>query len=632
MTSQLSITPHPTYTLNPVLSEVLVAPIVALDTETTGLYQWKDKLRLITLCSFNTTYLIQPEYYSHDELKIFLHKLEASVVVCHGTKFDAGFIFCGYGIFLERLWCTQLGSQILYGGSRKYRHTLDQVLARELKVDIGTREEKKELQKSFTHAGPLTERQLAYAAADVEHLLPLKDALMCKLEGLQLQKIVLLENKLTPVLVKMEAQGCPINVQGWRNQLKVWEARRKEIIATLDAEVGRLYPYMLFTNINYASSKQVIQFFKNMGLEAPIKEERKGRDVTERESVDENTLNNYINENQDSPLINFVTLLKEFREYDKLLSTYGDSFLDRLDSVGNIHTRYSQCSTTTGRLSSADPNLQNLPSKKSGAGVAVRRFFIAPPGYKMITCDMTGAEITIAADQSKDPLLLKNVLEGADIHSQLASISFSLIFGCTVKITKAEEAVTIKEVTFVPNDAREVHKSATFSKFYKGGPARIYQVLARYINQAQPAKKRMAISKLISQAIDNALPRLSRYLDSLIDTANTQGYLITTKLGRRRYFDTKVHGEAANAPIQGSNADAIKIAMINVYKYLSSSAQLIGARIVLNVHDELVVLVPEKEAAVAAEQVQTIMADALTAVLNELRGSATAKVNDYWDK
>jgi DNA polymerase-1 len=634
MTEQLSLAPrHPVYRLNPPLSEIKIAPILALDVETGGLHAWKDRLRLIAIKSFNTIFLLQPEYYSKQELIGFFAEVGKSLVVCHGTKFDSGFIYCHFGIHFQNLWCTQLGSQILGGGSRKFRHTLDQVLARELKINIGDREEKKAGQKSFLSKADLTEAQLAYAATDVDHLLPLKDALERKLAEKQLDKVVLLENKLTPILVQMEAEGCLIDVAAWRTQLKEWEIKRKEIIAALDAEVMRLWPYTLFTNINYGSSKQVIQFFKNLGLEAPIKEERKGRgEVIERESVDEDTLNNYINENQDSPIIQFVSLLKDYREYEKLLSTYGDSFLERLDTKNHIHTTYSQCTTTTGRLSSKDPNLQNIPSKKSGAGVVIRKFFVAPPGFKMLTSDMKGAEITIAADQSKDPLLLKNVLEDADIHSQLASISFSIIFGSTIKISKAKKPITVKGVSFIPDDAREVHKSATFSKFYKGGPARIYQVLARYINQAQPAKQRMPISRQISAAIDAALPKLSRYLDEMIDRANKDGYLITTKLGRRRYFDTKVYGEAANAPIQGSNADAIKIAMINVNKYLSSNPQLIGARIVLNVHDELVVITPNGTETAVSESLQTIMATALTSVLYELQGGASVSIGDYWNK
>jgi DNA polymerase-1 len=299
-----------------------------------------------------------------------------------------------------------------------------------------------------------------------------------------------------------------------------------------------------------------------------------------------------------------------------------------LDAANHIHTIYSQCTTTTGRFSSSSPNLQNIPSGKSGAGAIVRNYFIPRSGYKLITCDMTGAEITIAADLSKDQLLLRNIEEDMDIHSYLASLSFSIIFGQRVTISKSKDTVTIKGYTVVPDECRDIHKSVTFAKFYRGGPARVYQVLARYINMVHPANKRMPISKLISQKLDAELPKLSRYLNGLIERANKEGYLVTTKLGRRRYFDTKIHGEGANAPIQGSNADAIKIAMINSDKYLKQ----IGGRIVLTVHDEIVCEVPISMCEGAAIKIQDIMAAALTAVLYELKGKAAVSVADYWKK
>src|SRR5690606_33869846 len=125
-----------------------------------------------------------------------------------------------------------------------------------------------------------------------------------------------------------------------------------------------------------------------------------------------------------------------------------------------------------------NPNLQNIPSDKSGAGSVLREYFIAPSGHKVITCDMSGAEIALAADFSKDDLLMKSLKEGTDMHSELASISASIIFGQPVKISKSKEPITIKGFTLTPQEFRDIHKSVTFSKFYKGGPKRIYEILA----------------------------------------------------------------------------------------------------------------------------------------------------------
>jgi DNA polymerase I-like protein with 3'-5' exonuclease and polymerase domains len=213
------------------------------------------------------------------------------------------------------------------------------------------------------------------------------------------------------------------------------------------------------------------------------------------------------------------------------------------------------------------------------------------------------------------------------MHSELASISFSIIYGEPVTISKSSEPLQIGKFTIIPKEARDIHKSVTFSKFYKGGPSRVYQILAKYINQAQPAAKRMTIAKKISEALDHALPMLSKYLSKLIDEANYRGYLVTTKLGRRRYFDGKVYGEAANAPIQGSNADAMKIALVNIYKNLGDKG-----RICLTVHDEVMCIVKKEYSKEMAEMIKAEMARSLTWMLNELKGGSSVKIKSHWEK
>src|SRR5690606_35790292 len=110
-------------------------------------------------------------------------------------------------------------------------------------------------------------------------------------------------------------------------------------------------------------------------------------------------------------------------------------------------------------------NLQNIPSDKSGEGGVVREYFIAPPKHKMITCDMSGAEIVLAADFSGDPLLVKSIEEGIDMHSELATISASIIYGRYTKISKSVEPIEIGGISIIPQEFRDIHKSVTFSKF-----------------------------------------------------------------------------------------------------------------------------------------------------------------------
>ena len=618
---QLEIEKHPLYTLNPFVLDIKLVSPVCLDLETTGVSFWKDNIRLIAINSGGNRYLLQPENYTKHELTMLFKNMAECFVIAHNAKFDLNFIYYKYGVLLSNIFCTLVASQVAQGGLRSFRHSLDQALSYYLGIEI---DDKKEMQKSFTNGRELTPQQLEYAIGDVEHLVDLKDRILKVIEERELAKVLALEMKLLPVLVKMENAGVLIDRAGWTATLREWEIKKKQCIADLDAEYLRLNPYAMFGNLNYASAKQVIAFFKQLGLPAPTKKER---DEDEKESADEGSLDNYLNENPDSPLVEFIRLLKQFREYDKLLSTYGESFLDKIDDSGRIHTSYAQCSTTTGRLSSKEPNLQNIPSDKSGEGGRVRQYFIAPPGHKIVTCDMSKAEVVIAGDYSKDPLLVKSINEGLDMHSELASISASIIYGQSVKISDSKEPLVVKGQTIIPKEFRDIHKSVTFSKFYKGGPKRVYDILARYISPVHPPRKRMKIATDISNAIDKALPHLSAYLTNLIDQANTQKYLVTTKLGRRRYFDGKVYGEAANAPVQGSNADAMKIALVNIDKKVAGIAKLL-----MTVHDECVLEVREENAEDIAKMVRTEMANALTWQLNSLKGDATVKVSNCWEK
>jgi DNA polymerase I-like protein with 3'-5' exonuclease and polymerase domains len=630
MLKQLEIEPHPTYILNPEVADIdLSCSTVELDLETSGDTCWRDRVRVISIYT-TEQYLLIPEFYQHDELSRFFQTIQDKgyLVTAHNAKFDIGFIYTHYQVLLTNVWCTLLGSQVIYGGSRRFRHDLGSVLRRELGVDLG--EDKKELQKSFLNGRELTAEQLSYAANDTKYLGKLRECLLKKITMLDLGRVIKLEHQLLPVLVIMEAHGCPINYLAWQRKLREWEITKRDYLAKLDAEIMRVFPYSLFANVNYGSSKQMLDLFKRMGLPIPTKEVRKGREKLIKPSVDEDTLDLYVNENPDSPLVSFLTILKNYREYEKLLSTYGESFLARVDRNNHIHTQFTQCSTATGRLSSKNINCQNIPSDKSGSGSIIRQYFVAPPGYKFITCDMISAEMAIAADQSGDKVLTAMVLEGSDGHSKLASISASIIYGKKVTISKATEPIEVAPgISIIPNEFRDVHKSVTFSKFYKGGPPRIYGVLSRYIAAVVPAKQRMAIATTISKALDTELNGLAVFLDKKIKEANSQGYLITTKLGRRRYFDGKSYGDAANAPVQSPNGDAIKIAMINIHDYIYPSG--IG-RLALSVHDEVGVLVKEEYAEEVGEIVQQQMAQALTEVMYRLEGRATVHIGDYWEK
>jgi DNA polymerase-1 len=647
---------------NPDLSNGLIlSDKIALDIETSGLKPWEEKIELIAICNQDGSgYIINCRNYPDESIKqLFLDISLVDTVVAHNAKFECSFIYANYGILLRNWWCTQLASQILLNGKDGFlgKHGLLDVLERTLNIKHEFNENKKLYQLLFTkdyRSGEYTDRQLEYAWRDVDNLIAAYNVQHNDIADLHLGKIIRLENTLLPILAKMEVEGILIDKESWLNIIKTkWEPKLHEIEERLDAEVGRLtgnetkrnkqrivsfdlfgfHSEQVISNskaLNYSSALQIMDLFQRVGEKVPLGE---GKDPEgPRPSVDDLALTKYCNENPDSRLTTFIDILKEYREQDKLLSTYGQKFLDQLDHESKIHTQYTQTFTKTGRLSSKSPNLQNIPApEKDKPDNDVRQFFIARPGYKLITCDMAAAEVRIAADYSGEQVLLDSLLNGSDMHSLLASVSFSIIFGESITVSDSGEEFSIGSKSYVLKELRKAHKSVVFAKFYKAGAKRIYSTLASYINPFHPnQQERLEIASKISKALDERMPRLSSYLNGMISKAQKDGYLRTSKLGRIRYFNSDVYGEAANAPIQGTNAEAIKIAMIRCFNKFQELG--LDARVAMNVHDELVVEAREDIAEEVALLTQDIMANSLSYFLTKIEGKSTVEIANNWKK
>jgi DNA polymerase-1 len=640
--------------------------VVCLDLETSGLKPYEDTIKLIIIGTSKHLYLFDVGKYAEAQIRWLFECIKDKKLIAHNAKFDCSFIFGQYRILLENWWCTMIASQVITNGKSNIDgHSLPQVIKRYLGKTLEFAENKKLLQKSFTNDYRLdqfTEKQLKYAADDVRYLMPLYQAQKERIAEDKLETIIRLESALLPVLAKMEVEGCLIDKDSWAKQIKEkWEPALHEIEKKLDVEVesltatslkrnkARVISYDLFGlhteqvicspgAINYASQGQILQLFRDLNQPVPIvtvkvKQEDGSFVEVSRESVDDGALTAYINENPKTILKKFIEILKEYREISKLISTYGDKFLLQLDKNNHIHTGYTQTTTETSRLSSKSPNLQNIPAYNDPKDdwKDVRRFFIAPPGYKFITCDMNGAEVALAADFSQEPMLIDSILKGTDLHSALASTTFTIIFGEDTPISKSEVPFKRGGHEWIPNSLRTAHKTVLFAKFYKGGARRIYATLAEYINlYHETLEDRMRIARKISKAIDEQLPLLSDYLDKIINKAQTDGYLRMSKLGRIRYFNEDVYGDAANAPLQCSNSEAIKIAMIKIYRHFKEKNW--DARLVGSVHDETKAIAKDDIAEEAAAFIKKEMGDALSFFLGTIKGGASVNIAQHWKK
>jgi len=423
------------------------------------------------------------------------------------------------------------------------------------------------------------ESAAAYAAADADIPLRLRGLQEPELREKNLWNLFTqVEMPLVPVLMDMEMTGVLIDVPYLHEMSSVLTKRLTEIEREIYTLVGRDF------NIN--STQQLADvLFGKLGLKAPGGRKTATGKVSTAVDVLESLRGQH-------PVIE---LILEQRQLAKLKSTYIDALPELVNPVtGRVHTSYNQAGAVTGRLSSSEPNLQNIPIR-TDLGRQVRRAFLAAPGHMLMSADYSQVELRILAHLCGDPGLREAFSRGEDIHATTAAA----IFG-----------IALSQVT---SDQRRVAKAVNFGLAYGQGAYGLAQATGLSNSDAQ-------------KFIDAYFARFSRVRQYIEDTkrkATTIGY-VETIMGRRRYFPilqskerdprTQIARRAAereciNMPVQGSAADIMKVAMLHVAKIKS---QIPNLKMTLQVHDELVFEVPEREANKVAKLVREAMEGAVS--------------------
>jgi DNA polymerase-1 len=379
-----------------------------------------------------------------------------------------------------------------------------------------------------------------------------------------------IEMPLLDVLVAMESAGIRINSEFFRRQQVKLGRELKLIEEEIYKVAGEVF------NINSTPQLRTILFEK---LALPI-----SRKTKTGASTDASVLEDLAAEGHQLP-----RLILEFRQIDKLKGTYVDALpLQVNPATGRIHTSFSQTVAATGRLSSSDPNLQNIPIRTQ-SGAELRKGFIPADGFFFLGADYSQIELRILAHMSDDPVIGEAFRKGIDVHRQTAA----LVFGV--------------DIAAVTADMRAAAKTVNFATIYGIGPLALSQQLGTSVAEA----------KTFIENYFARLPDVRRYLDEQIEKARKLGY-VETLSGRRRYipevhaknWNIRQFGEraATNAPVQGTAADIIKIAMIRIHKAFAERGS--RARMLLQVHDELVFEVPEVEVEETTALVRSIMENA----------------------
>ena len=390
------------------------------------------------------------------------------------------------------------------------------------------------------------------------------------------------------VLTRMERSGVLIDREKLAQQSKELAERIDEVKAKIEEIAGGAF--------NPASPKQLAQVLFEK-LQLPVKKKTaSGTPSTDEEVLSELAL--------DYPL---PKLILEFRALSKLKSTYTDKLPQMADPEdGRVHTTFGQATAVTGRLASSDPNLQNIPVR-TAEGRRVREAFIAKPGCKLISADYSQIELRIMAHISQDEGLLKAFREGKDIHRATAAE----VFGTQPENVTAEQRRMAKVINF----------------------GLIYGMSAFGLAQNLGIERRMA-SHYIEEYFAR-YPGVARYMQQTRSAAHAQGY-VQTAFGRRLWLPDILSSRPAvragaeraaiNAPMQGTAADLIKRAMISLDRWLKK--QNLKSRLILQVHDELILEVPEDELELVKENVAAIMQSAASLSVPLL---AEVGVADNWE-
>jgi DNA polymerase-1 len=444
------------------------------------------------------------------------------------------------------------------------------------------------------------ERAAPYAAADaaITYRLvePLEQDLKKPLEGSKNKLWELfneVEMPLVAVIGDLDMNGAKIDQPYLRELSKDFNGRLGSIAERIYEQAGEVF--------KIGSLKQLNDILFNK-LNLPTKGLSKSMHGY---SIDSDALESL---EQYHPIVREII---EWRTLEKLRSTYVDALQSLVDSEGRIHTSYNQTGAVTGRVSSDSPNLQNIPIRTE-EGRRVRRAFIAPPGCHLLSVDYSQIELRILASFSGDPFLREAFIHDQDVHRATAAAVFNIPFDSVTK------------------EQRYLAKRVNFGLMYGMGAHRL----------ARESGLSMAESQQFIERYFQRFPSVKQYFDGSKQRAEEYGYL-ETLLGRRRYFPllhkttglrgahvqrARAEREAINMPVQGTAADIMKLAMIEVSARLK--AEKPNARLILQVHDELVLEVPDDEIIETAALVLHVMENVVQ--LDEIGLRADAQVGLNW--
>lgn len=544
------------------IQKLLTTEILSIDTETTGTEPMEAELVGMSFSDAeNKGYYIPVPPNREEALKIVnelrpLYENEKSLKVGQNIKYDM-IVLQNYGVQVRgALFDTMLAHYVL---QPELRHNMDYLAEiylhyQTIHIDelIGAKGKNQKNMRDLP-----AEDVYRYACEDADVTLKLKNVLEKELKEQGAEHLFYeIEMPLVPVLVNIETNGMRLDTEALKQSSEHFTIRLQEIEKNIYELAGETF--------NIGSPKQVGEvLFDKLKIVEKAKKTKTGQYVTSEEVLESLRGKHEV-----------IGKILEYRGLKKLLSTYIDALPQLINPrTGRIHTSFNQAVTSTGRLSSSNPNLQNIPIRDED-GKEIRKAFIPDDGCEFFSADYSQIELRIMAHLSEDKNMIDAFLSGHDIHAATAA-----------RIYKT----SIEEVT---SDMRRKAKTANFGIIYG---ISVFGLAERLNVSRQEAKE-------LIDGYFETYPQVKEYMDKSIQVARENGY-VETIFHRKRFLpdinsrNAVVRGyaerNAINAPIQGSAADIIKVAMAHIYQRITSNK--LKAKMILQVHDELNFSVPASE-------------------------------------
>jgi DNA polymerase-1 len=587
--------------------------VIGLDTETTGFSVIKDGILCYQFGNKQDQFVIDSNSFPINLFSSYFENPN-NLFILQNFKFDGKFLLKhGIDIWKMKIFDTFLAECVLTTGLDTRELGLDDIVWKYCAVKLD-----KTVRGEINRIG-LSSKVIKYAADDVVYLEEVMHKQIELLQKHSLMNVMDLENNVVKVFTTMEYHGVKLNVSKWNEVIVTVNAEALQLedslndIVLTDSKFKDFRPkytqMSMFdyvqakTDINWASSQQKLAVCKK--IEPAI------------ESVGDRELQRIKNKHS------LVKTLISYNKYKKLQSSFGKKFLDFVDVDGRIRANIWQI-LSTGRISVSEPNLNQIPSKGELAKV-IRSCFIPEPGYKIVGGDYSGMELRIIAEFSKDPVWLNAFKDGQDLHSVLCAMTFDIPIEDVKKETPFKKGVTY----------RDVQKTINFGLAYGMSEFKLADTMDIPVAQA----------KAIIDKFFKAVPKVEKFLTGLGNLGKARGYIKSSQpFARIRWFeqwqhayetkDFKILGEieraSKNTPIQGTNGDIIKQALIDVQEeiYLNNW----DVKIILAVYDEIQTECVDSQTAQWKIKLDELMVTAAKKVLKDCPVVVDCSINEFWQK